>query len=75
VWLFLVDTDNCLVVVSRDMDTEVRKVPLGVTSAYVLGVLLVAPTDVFSLPSIAPFNFPAYVSLSVENPASDNESH
>lgn len=48
------------------MDTEVRKVPLGVTSAYVLDMSFAELTDSF-LPSIAPFNFPAYVLLVVVN--------
>jgi hypothetical protein len=53
-------------IVSRDMDTEVRKVPLGVTSAYDLDMSFAELTDSF-LPSIAPFNFPAYVLLVVVN--------
>jgi hypothetical protein len=32
---FYLDASITLELVSRDMDTEVRKVPLGVTAAYV----------------------------------------
>jgi len=55
------------------MDTEVRKVPLGVTSAYDLDESLDRVLANSLLSSIAPFNFPAYVSLSVVNQAPHND--